>query len=103
HTIVAGPRGETLLSPFANPALASAGSGDVLSGAIAGMMAQGLGPLDAATCGVYVHALAGEMLRAEMGDAGVLAGDLLPVLPRAIRRLKERHAAPRRLEEMPPR
>lgn len=102
YTIVAGPRRETLLSPFANPALASAGSGDVLSGAIAGMMAQGLGPLDAATCGVYVHALAGEMLRAEMGDAGVLAGDLLPMLPRAIRRLKERHAAPRRSEEMPP-
>ncbi|MBI4307685.1 MAG: NAD(P)H-hydrate dehydratase, partial [Chloroflexi bacterium] len=100
HTVIADPQGATLVSPFANPALASAGTGDVLTGAIAGMLAQGLAPLDAAACGVYLHALAGELVRAELGDAGLLAGDLLPALPRAIKRLKEGHG-PRRRAEWP--
>ncbi len=89
HTVVARPDGHAKLSPFANPGLASAGTGDVLAGAIAGVMAQGLSPWDAATCGVYLHGMAGAAAREELGEAGILASDLLPLLPRAIKELKE--------------
>ncbi len=88
YTVVAAPDGRAGVSPYANPALASAGTGDVLAGAIAGLLAQGLSPFDAACCGVYLHAAAAEGLRAETGDAGMLAGDLLPELPRTVRELK---------------
>ena len=55
NTVVASPAGQALLSSFANPVLSTAGTGDVLAGAIAGMLAQGLKPFDAATVGVYIH------------------------------------------------
>lgn len=87
-TVVASPEGRIRLSPFANPALATAGTGDVLAGAIAGLMAQGMHPFEAASLGVFLHGAAGEVLRAEIGDAGTLAGDLLPLLPRVIKALK---------------
>ncbi|MFQ5933877.1 MAG: NAD(P)H-hydrate dehydratase, partial [Dehalococcoidia bacterium] len=89
HTVVARPDGWAKLSPFANPGLASAGTGDVLAGAIAGLLAQGLSPWEAAACGVYLHGVAGEMAKKEMGDTGLLASDLLPLLPKAIKELKE--------------
>jgi NAD(P)H-hydrate epimerase len=89
YTVIAAPDGRAKLNPSANPGLASAGTGDVLSGAIAGLLAQGLSPFDAAYCGVYLHSEAGEMVREELGDAGMVAGDLLPVLPKVIKRLKE--------------
>jgi len=88
HTVVAGPDGRAAVSPFANPALATAGTGDVLAGAIVGLLAQGLSPFDAAVCGVFLHALAGERVRDEIGAAGGVADDLLPRLPAAIRALK---------------
>jgi NAD(P)H-hydrate epimerase len=84
HTVVASPDGHATLIPFANPSLATAGTGDVLAGVIAGMLAQGLAPFDAALCGAYLHGLAGEVVAGDMGPAGALAGDLLPALPRAI-------------------
>ena len=90
-TVIASPGGEVRLSPFANPALASAGTGDVLSGAIAGLLAQGLSPFDAASLGVYLHGLAGELASEGLGEAGVVASDLLPLLPRGIKRLKGEH------------
>jgi hydroxyethylthiazole kinase-like uncharacterized protein yjeF len=89
YTIIASPDGRVRISPFANAGLASAGTGDVLAGAIAGMVSQGLSLFDAASCGVYLHGLAGEMVKNALGDAGMLASDLLPALPRAIRQLKE--------------
>jgi NAD(P)H-hydrate epimerase len=89
YTVTVGPHGVCRLSPFANPGLSSGGTGDVLGGVIAGLMAQGVSPEDAACCGVYLHGLAGEMAREEMGDTGTLAGDLLPLLPRAIRRVRK--------------
>lgn len=87
HTVVASSDGQARISGAANPGLASAGTGDVLSGVIAGLMAQGLRPFDAASCGVYLHAMAGELVRAELGDTGMVAGDLLPRLPLAIKRI----------------
>ena len=89
YTVVAAPDGKSAVSPVANPGLASAGTGDVLSGAIAGMVAQGLALFEAAACGVYLHAEAGERVKARLGDAGMIATDLLPELPLAIKQLKE--------------
>jgi len=89
YTVVAASDGRARISQIANPGLASAGTGDVLTGTIAGLVAQGLSLFDAAACGVYLHGEAGEVVRREMGDAGMLAGDLLPVLPKVIMRLKQ--------------
>ncbi len=83
-TVIAAPDGRSILLPFANPALATAGSGDVLAGTIAAMRAQGLAAFEAALCGAYLHGAAGEMARREIGAAGVLAGDLLTRLPPAL-------------------
>ncbi|MFQ6057944.1 MAG: NAD(P)H-hydrate dehydratase [Anaerolineae bacterium] len=92
YTLIAAPDGRVVINPFANPGLASGGTGDVLAGAIVGFLAQGLAPFEAALVGAYLHGLAGEMAREELGDAGMVAGDLLPRLPLAIRRLKEGRA-----------
>jgi NAD(P)H-hydrate epimerase len=75
-TVVAAPDGRTTLIPFANPALATAGSGDVQAGAIAGMLAQGLEPYQAAVAGAFLHGAAGQKAAQEIGRAGVAAGDL---------------------------
>lgn len=84
HTIIAAPDGRVAVNPFATSALATAGTGDVLAGAIVGLLAQGLPPFDAAVVGCYLHGLAGEIAAADLGEAGVVAGDLLPALPLAI-------------------
>ncbi len=88
HTVVVHADGRTRLSPFANPLLATAGAGDVLAGIIGAYMAQGLEPFDAASLGVYAHAAVGELLRGEMGEAGLLAGDIATHLPRTIRDIR---------------
>lgn len=87
-TVVADPSGKVFVSPFSNPALATAGTGDVLAGAIAGLLAQGLSPIDAACAGVYLHGVAGELLREEYGVAGGLAGDLPVLLARAQKKVR---------------
>lgn len=87
-TVVAYPDGRSMLSPFANPAMATAGTGDVLAGTIAGLLAQELTLDDAAALGVYLHGLAGQRAVAEFGNAGMLASDLLPELPKAIKALR---------------
>jgi NAD(P)H-hydrate epimerase len=89
HTIIAAPDGRTALSPHASPLLATAGTGDVLTGAIAGLIAQGMAPFDAAACAVYLHGAVAEDAGEDFGDRGMLASDLLPALPRAIRTVRE--------------
>ncbi len=89
NTVVAAPDGRVWLSPFANPALATAGTGDVLAGAVAGLIGQGLEPAEAAACAVFLHGMAGDAARGDLGPAGVMASDLLPELPRAIKSLVE--------------
>jgi hydroxyethylthiazole kinase-like uncharacterized protein yjeF len=88
YTVIASPDGYCRVSPFADPGLASAGTGDVLAGAIAGLLAQGLSFFDAGCLGVYLHGEAGEMIRNALGDAGMMATDLLPALPVVIKQLK---------------
>lgn len=89
QTVIASPEGKVEILPFKNPALATAGTGDVLAGIIGGFLAQGRNLFDAAVLGGYVHGLAGEDLRKKMGDAGVVASDLLPVLPKIIMKLNK--------------
>jgi NAD(P)H-hydrate epimerase len=89
YTVIASADGRCKVSPFANPGLASAGTGDVLAGVIAGLAAQGLDNFNAACLGVWLHAQAGEIVKSELGDTGMLASDLLPVVPKAIKVLKE--------------
>lgn len=78
HTVIAGPDGQAAVLPFKTDALATAGTGDVLAGVIAGLLAQGLSAYDAGLVGGYLHGVAGEL--AEMnagGGASVIASDLL--------------------------
>lgn len=84
NTVVASSGEQIKISPFANPALATAGTGDVLAGMIAGFLAQGLNGFDAACAGVYIHGMAGEMVKDELGGAGMLASDLLPLIPKVL-------------------
>ena len=87
-TIVTDPYGRTRINWQANPALATAGTGDVLAGMIAGLLAQKVDPFDAASAAVHLHAVASELVSAQIGDTGLLAADLLPQIPRAIMGLR---------------
>lgn len=87
YTIVAAPHGRTMVLPFANPALAKAGSGDVLAGTIVSLRAQGLPPFEAAVAGAYLHGLAGECVRKTIGATSASSGDLVACLPEATRQL----------------
>jgi len=87
HTVIAGPDGRIAVLPFAVPTLATAGSGDVLAGAIVAMLAQGLSPFEAAACGAYVHGHAGLLIARSIGMAGATARDILEHVPEALRQL----------------
>lgn len=87
RTVIADPNGEVAVAPFENPALATGGTGDVLAGVIGALLAQGLPPFSAARLGVYLHGMAGDLVRERLGDAGLLASDLCDVLPIARKRL----------------
>lgn len=84
-TVIAGPDGTLYLNPTGNAGLASGGTGDVLTGIIAGLLAQGASPLDAALAGVYVHGLAGDRAAREAGQRGMSAGDVVDALRRTFR------------------
>ena len=88
NTVVAGPDGELLRSDVSSPALATAGSGDVLAGVIGAFLAAGLSPMLAAGCGVAVHAAAGLLAQDRIGRAGVMARDIATLVPHAIEGLR---------------
>ncbi len=89
RTVVAAPDGSLYLNFTGNPGLATAGSGDVLAGVIAGLLVQGLPAFSAAAAGVYLHGLAGDLASREKGEPSLLAGDLLKMIPPAVRFLLE--------------
>jgi len=89
RTVVAAPDGRVSEDPHQVPALASGGTGDVLAGLIAGLMAQGSDAYTAAVTGVYVHAEAGRRLQARQGSAGLLASELLPAIPIVMKAIRE--------------
>jgi NAD(P)H-hydrate epimerase len=80
-TVIAEPDGTATVAPFENPALATGGTGDVLSGVIGALLAQGLEPGPAARLGVFLHGTAGDIVRDRIGDAGLLASDLPDSIP----------------------
>ncbi len=83
-TLVAEPTGRVAVSPGGAPALATAGTGDVLSGVIGAYLAKGMEPWHAACAGVFVHAAAGRLAGADIGAEGVIASDVIARLPRAL-------------------
>ena len=84
ETVIAAPGGTLLHWAGGGPGLGTGGSGDVLAGAIGGLLARGLPPLVAAGWGVWLHGMAGRRLAAEIGTVGFLARELLPLLPRLL-------------------
>lgn len=83
-SLVAVPDGRVAVCRFGNPGMASGGMGDVLTGVVAALLAQGLSAWDAACFGVAAHARAGDLTAAEGGQRGLLASDLLPALRRVL-------------------
>jgi ADP-dependent NAD(P)H-hydrate dehydratase / NAD(P)H-hydrate epimerase len=88
NSLVAAPDGRTALIPVATPALARAGTGDVLAGLAAGLRGQGMDPFEAATCAAWIHARAGVRSLETIGSsAAVLAGDVLEALGKVLQEL----------------
>lgn len=90
RTVVAGPGGECYINTTGNPGMATAGSGDVLTGMIAALVGQGIACFEAACLGVHIHGLAGDMAAAKVGQTSLIAGDLLRFLSRAFKSLVPR-------------
>jgi len=87
HTVIASPDGETFVNKTGNPGMATAGSGDVLTGMIAALLGQGLLPYEAACLGAHVHGLAGDLAAKSVGLVSLTAGDLLRFLPETFKTL----------------
>jgi len=90
RTVVARPVGKAYVNNTGNPGMAKGGTGDVLTGMIASFIGQGIGPFEAASLGVYLHGLAGDLAAKEKGQVSMLASDLLEKIPEAIRSLSKK-------------
>ncbi|TAN62587.1 carbohydrate kinase-like protein, partial [bacterium] len=86
RAIVAAPDKKIYVNPTGNPGMATAGSGDVLTGIIAALLGQGLGAFEAAKTGVYLHGLAGDLAAKEKTQAGMIASDIIEKIPDAIKK-----------------
>ena len=89
HTAICCPGGHILFNSTGNAGMATAGSGDVLTGIITGLLARGYKPQDACVVGVYLHGLAGDIAAHDLGEESLTASDIINCLPRAFKRLKE--------------
>lgn len=89
RTVIAAPDGRCWINGSGNPALATAGTGDVLAGAIGSLLAQGIRAVDAAVAGVFLHGAAADSLAVDVGARGLIASDLLNELPRVRARLMQ--------------
>lgn len=83
HTVIASPDGQLYFNSTGNPGMAKGGSGDILTGIITGLLAQGYSSLNATIIGVYLHGLAGDMASHELGEIAMNAGDILDFIPEA--------------------
>ncbi|MFZ5517161.1 MAG: NAD(P)H-hydrate dehydratase [Candidatus Zhuqueibacterota bacterium] len=88
-TLIAAPDGKVFINSSGNPGMATGGSGDVLTGIIAGLMALRLSALDAALVGVYLHGLAGDIASERLTEMGMIAGDINKYLPAALKQMFE--------------
>ena len=84
RTVIARPDGVAAICPTGNPGLATAGTGDVLTGMVGGLIAQGVGPWEPACAATYFHGLAGDLAAQQRGQAGMIARDLIQHIPHAI-------------------
>ena len=89
YTAICMPDGHVVFNPTGNAGMATAGSGDVLTGIITGLLARGYKPHDACIVGVYLHGLAGDLAAHDLGEESLLAGDIIRYISRAFKRLKE--------------
>ena len=87
HTAICMPDGHILFNSTGNAGMATAGSGDVLTGIITGLLARGYKSREACIVGVYLHGLAGDLAAADLGEESLTAGDLIQYLPKAFKRL----------------
>lgn len=90
RTVVASPDGYLGINTTGNPGMATGGSGDVLTGVVAALIAQGLDPFRAAAAAAYLHGRAGDLAAGERGEMGLMAGDILRFLPVACREIERR-------------
>ncbi len=90
HTTVALPDGTLYFNSTGNPGMATGGSGDVLTGILTGILAQGYSSAEAAILGVYLHGLAGDIAARELGMNSLIASDLIAYLPQAFKALQSR-------------
>jgi NAD(P)H-hydrate epimerase len=89
RTIIATPDGEVAINGSGNPGMASGGMGDVLTGVLAALLAQGYDPFSACRLGVFLHGLAADLVAEEQGEIGIAATDVQARLPHAFRTLLE--------------
>ena len=89
YTAICMPDGHVIFNSTGNAGMATAGSGDVLTGILTGLLARGYKPQDACIVGVYLHGVAGDIAAQELGEESLVAGDIINYLPRAFKRLKE--------------
>jgi hydroxyethylthiazole kinase-like uncharacterized protein yjeF len=88
RTVIARPDGLVAICPTGNPGMATPGTGDVLTGMIVGLLAQGVSAWEAACTATYFHGLAGDLAAQQLGQPGMLAGDLIAQIPYALQRTK---------------
>ena len=90
YTMICTPTGRVFINPTGNAGMATAGSGDVLTGILTALLAQGYPAGEACRLGVYLHGVAGDIACEEWGEEGMVASDIIKAIPRAFKRLKKK-------------
>ncbi|AHM59886.1 carbohydrate kinase [Flammeovirgaceae bacterium 311] len=89
HSSISAPDGKVYFNSTGNPGLATGGTGDVLTGILAGMLGQGYEPFDAAVLGVFLHGLAADLAARDLGEEAIIASDLITFLPKAYQKIND--------------
>ena len=90
YSLICTPTGRVIINPTGNAGMATAGSGDVLTGILTGLLTRGYTPYEACQIGTYLHGLAGDVANERLGEESMTAGDIIDAIPEAFKRLKEK-------------